>query len=219
MTASEQHTAYFPQQHPAELDDSILASMAASGHAGAYTVIWDRYGPLVRSIMRRSIGPGNEVEDLVQEVFLRFYRNLGLLRNPGALRSFIFAISFRVAISELRSRRVRKWLRFTEDGGLQAPSARCAGPADFEAREAVAGLYTILERLEPKDHMAFVLYYVEGLELTEVAGAVGVSLATIKRRLGRISARVFAMAESDRRLIEYLGRVAPCKVARSGAKA
>jgi RNA polymerase sigma-70 factor (ECF subfamily) len=159
------------------------------------------------------------VEDLVQEVFLRFYRNLALLRNPGALRSFIFAISFRVAISELRSRRVRKWLRFTDDGGLQAPSARFSGPADFEAREAVAGLYGILERLEPKDHMAFVLYYVEGLELTEVAESIGVSLATIKRRLGRISARVFAMAEGDRRLIEYLGRVAPCKVARSNAKA
>jgi RNA polymerase sigma-70 factor (ECF subfamily) len=218
MTASEQTTAYFVQQKPAELDDAMLASLAADGHTRAHTAIWDRYGPLVRSIMRRSIGPGNEVEDLVQEVFLRFYRNLALLRNPAALRSFIFAISFRVAISELRSRRVRKWLRFTDDGRLQAPTTRFVSPADFEAREAVSGLYAILERLEAKDQMAFVLYYVEGLELTEVAEALGVSLATIKRRLGRVSSRVFAMAESDRRLLEYLGRVAPCKVARTNAK-
>jgi RNA polymerase sigma-70 factor (ECF subfamily) len=219
MTASEQHTDFFARQYPADLDDTILASLAAGGHTGAHTAIWDRYGPLVRSIMRRNIGPGSDVEDLVQEVFLRLYRNLTLLRNKGALRSFIFAISFRVAISELRSRRVRKWVRLTDDGRVQAPNARFAGPADFEAREAVAGLYTILDRLEAKDHMAFVLYYVEGLELTEVAAAVGVSLATIKRRLGRVSSRVFAMAESDRRLNEYLGKVAPCKAARASAKA
>jgi RNA polymerase sigma-70 factor, ECF subfamily len=191
----------------AELDDAMLASMAANGDAEAHTAIWDRYAPLVRGIVRRSIGPESEVEDLVQEVFLRFYRNLSLLRNPGALRSFIFAISLRVTISELRSRRVRRWLRLT-DNGTQPTCARCVSPADFEAREAVAGLYTILDRLDPRDRMAFVLYHVEGLELTEVAEALEVSLATVKRRLARIACRVFAMAESDQRLVEYSGRIA-----------
>jgi RNA polymerase sigma-70 factor (ECF subfamily) len=193
--------------HAADLDDATLASMAAEGDAEAHTAIWDRYAPLVRGIVRRSIGPESEVEDLVQEVFLRFYRNLSLLRNPGALRSFIFAISLRVTISELRSRRVRRWLRLT-DTGAQPTCARCVPPADFEAREAVSGLYTILDRLDPRDRMAFVLYHVEGLELTEVAEALGVSLATVKRRLSRIACRVFAMAESDQRLVEYSGRIA-----------
>ena len=56
--------------------------------------------------------------------------------------------------------------------------------------------------------MAFVLYHVEGLELTEVAEALNVSLATVKRRLARIASRVFAMAESDQRLVQYSGKVA-----------
>ena len=196
----------------ADLDDAMLASMAAEGDAEAHTAIWDRYAPLVRGIVRRSIGPESDVEDLVQEVFLRFYRNLSLLRNPGALRSFIFAISLRVTISELRSRRVRRWLRLT-DNGAQPTCARCVPPADFEAREAVSGLYTILDRLDPRDRMAFVLYHVEGLELTEVAEGLGVSLATVKRRLARIACRVFAMAESDQRLVEYSGRVARASAA------
>ena len=195
------------QQHAADLDDAMLASMAANGDPEAHTAIWDRYAPLVRGIVRRSIGPESEVEDLVQEVFLRFYRNLSLLRNPGALRSFIFAISLCVTISELRSRRVRRWLRLT-DNGTQPTGARCVPPADFEAREAVSGLYAILDRLDPRDRMAFVLYHVEGLELTEVAEALNVSLATVKRRLARIASRVFAMAESDQRLVQYSGRVA-----------
>lgn len=215
MAASEQQTMFLAQQSAAflskrpaaDMDDAMLASMAAIGDTEAHNAIWDRYSPLVRGIVRRSLGHESEVEDLVQEVFLRFYRNLSLLRNPGALRSFIFAISLRVTISELRSRRVRKWLRLP-DTGTQAPSTRFIPPADFEAREAVAGLTAILDRLDAKDRMAFVLYHVEGLELTEVAEALDVSLATIKRRLARIACRVFAMAESDQRLVEYSGRMA-----------
>ncbi|HMI82493.1 MAG TPA: RNA polymerase sigma factor [Polyangiaceae bacterium] len=214
MVASEQQTmflatqsaAFLTKQPAADLDDAMLASMAAIGDTEAHNAIWDRYSPLVRGIVRRSIGQESEVEDLVQEVFLRFYRNLALLRNPSALRSFIFAISLRVTISELRSRRVRKWLRLS-DTGMQPPSTRFIPPADFEAREAVTGLGAILDRLDPKDRTAFVLYHVEGLELTEVAEVLNVSLATIKRRLARIACRVFAMAESDQRLVEYSGRV------------
>jgi RNA polymerase sigma-70 factor, ECF subfamily len=207
LLARPQPAAYLPKRRVAELDDAMLASMAAVGHSEAHNAIWDRYSPLVRGIVRRSIGQESEVEDLVQEVFLRFYRNLSLLRNPGALRSFIFAISLRVTISELRSRRVRKWIRLP-DTGTQAPTTRFIPPADFEAREAVAGLCAILDRLDPKDRMAFVLYHVEGLELTEVAEMLDVSLATIKRRLARIACRVFAMADSDQRLVEYSGKMA-----------
>jgi RNA polymerase sigma-70 factor (ECF subfamily) len=50
---------------------------------------------------------------------------------------------------------------------------------------------------------------VEGLELLEVASALGVSLATVKRRLARVSARVWAMAQGDRMLIEYLDAGGP----------
>lgn len=204
-TASEQYMLH-AEGHATELDDAVLVSMAAIGHQKAQAAIWNRYAPLVRAIVRRSLGQESEVDDIVQEVFLRFYRNLQHLRNPDALRSFIFAISLRVTIGELRSRRSRKWLRLghlnvTTDGGRAVP------PADFEAREAVAGFCSILDRLDPKDRAAFVLYHVEDLELTEVASAMGVSLATIKRRLLRIGCRVNAMADSDQRLSEYSGKM------------
>ncbi len=51
------------------------------------------------------------------------------------------------------------------------------------------------------------LHYVDGWELTEVAEAFGVSLATVKRRLARTSVRVFASAQADSLLVQYLGEV------------
>jgi RNA polymerase sigma-70 factor (ECF subfamily) len=189
-----------------EVDDATLARSAIAGDPSAHTAIWDRYHPLVRRVLRRSMGPGNDVEDQVQEVFLRFYRNRALLRNPAALRSFLYGITLRVASSELRSRRIRGWLRLTPHGFLDD---HAAPHADAEAREAVKRLYAILDRLDTKSRLAFVLHYVEGLELLEVAGALGVSLATVKRRLQRVSARVWAAAQGDRMLIEYLDTGAP----------
>lgn len=191
------------------IDDATLARSAMEGDPSAHTAIWDRYHPLVRRVLYRSMGPGNDVEDQVQEVFLRFYRNRALLRNPSALRSFLFGITLRVAASEIRSRRIRGWLRLTPDGVLDD---HAAPHTDGDAREAVKRLYAILDRLDTKSRLAFVLHYVEGLELLEVASALGVSLATVKRRLTRVSARVWAAAQGDRVLIEYLDASGPASV-------
>jgi RNA polymerase sigma-70 factor (ECF subfamily) len=205
LTARDPRPVLVPKQPPEELDDVALASEAAKGDPGAHAAIWDRYSPLVRRILVRSIGPGSEVEDQVQEVFLRFYRNRNLLRDPSALRSFLFGITLRVAASELRARRIRSWLHLTKDGVIDEGEAPRTDP---DAREAVRRLYAILDRLDANSRLAFVLHYVDGWELTEVAEAFGVSLATIKRRLARISVRVFASAQADSLLVQYLGEIA-----------
>ena len=196
-----------PRQENAEVDDATLARLAAAGDPAAHTAIWDRYHPLVRRVLRRTMGPGQDVEDQVQDVFLRFFRNHALLRNPAALRSFLFGITLRVAASELRSRKIRGWLRLTPDGVLDEHAA--APHTDQDAREAVKRLYAILDKLDTQSRLAFVLHHVEGLELVEVASALGVSLATVKRRLARVSARVYAMAQGDRTLIAYIGSPDP----------
>jgi RNA polymerase sigma-70 factor, ECF subfamily len=206
MAAPGPRPVLVARREAAEVDDATLARSAIEGDPAAHTAIWDRYHPLVRRVLRRTIGPANDVEDQVQEVFLRFYRNRAHLRNPAALRGFIFGITLRVASSEIRSRRIRSWLRLTHDGVLDD---HAAPHADADAREAVKRLYVILDRLDTKSRLAFVLHHVEGLELLEVAGALGVSLATVKRRLGRVSARVWAMAQGDRMLIEYLDTSGP----------
>lgn len=186
-----------------DLDDAGLVSLAAIGRHEAHTAIFDRYAPLVRNVVRRSIRVESDVEDLVQEVFLQFYLSHALLRNREALRAFIFAISLRVTIREIRFRRARKRERLTTDG-REAFGSPFVRPADFEAREAVAGVRAMLDRLETNDRRAFVLRHIEGLELTEVASRLDVSVATIKRRLAKIAHRVNAMTKNDQRLVDYL---------------
>lgn len=185
----------------AGLDDAGLARAAAEGQPGAAGVVWDRYGALVHGLLRRVLGPGGDVEDQAQETFLQFFREVKNLRDPGALRPFLLGIAVRVARSALRRRRLRRWFSLTDSGAL--PDEPAEG-VDEGAREAVARLYALLDRLDDRARLLFVLRHIEGLELAETAQASGMSLATAKRHLAKVTARVHAMAERDPLLAAYV---------------
>ena len=182
-------------------DDATLARAIAAGHPNAPRVAWDRYATLVRGVLRRILGPGADVDDQVQLVFLQLFRDAGNLRDATALRSFLIGIAVRVARSELRRRRFRRWLRLTDDGVV--PETIDEG-GDADAREALVRLHALLNQLDDQDRLLFVLRHVEKLELTETAAAVGTSLATAKRRLAKVTARIHAMALRDPLLVDYL---------------
>ena len=191
----------------AQHQDAALVHAASRGDRTAQTAIWKRYVPLVRSRMSRSLG-GQDVDDHVQEVFLRLFKYLPDLRDPSALRSFLIGIALRVAGSELRRRRCRYWLQLTASGDLPEPGHATDANAD-EPREAVARLSAILENFTPESYRVIELRYVEGKELTEVAEAIDVSLATAKRHLARASARLHAIVQREPTLAGYLRTAAP----------
>jgi RNA polymerase sigma-70 factor (ECF subfamily) len=186
-------------------DDASLARAAAEGDTEAAERIFGRYSRVIRGLLRRSLGQ-NDVDDHVQEVFLRLFAELERLRDPAALRSFLIGIAIRVAGTELRRRRVRRWLSLTASGD---PPELAVPPLDASAREALQRLYAILDRQDPDSRLLFTMRYVERLELTELAQAFDVSLATLKRRLARVSDRVFAGVRRDELLLPYLESGSP----------
>jgi RNA polymerase sigma-70 factor (ECF subfamily) len=185
----------------APADDVALARTAAEGDPAAAGMLWDRFATLVRSVLRRSLGPQHDVDDQVQEVFIRLFRQVSTLRDATALRSFVIGITIRVAQTELRRRRMRRWLTLSDSGVLPETGEVVV---DEDAREALARLYAILDRVDDESRLVFVLRHIELLELTEVAEAVGISLATTKRRLTKVVARVRAMVGRDPILARYL---------------
>ena len=181
------------------LDDAALVRTAQAGEDDAILLVWDRYASLVRGVLRRSLGAQGDVEDLVQEVFIGFHRSLGNLRDPSALSGFLVGIASRLAISEIRKRKVRSFLRLTDDGKLPERAA-----VSDDGPEALGRLYALLDTCSAMDRMAFVLRYVEGMELEEVASALDVSLATAKRRIAQVNTRIVTLAKKDSLLSAYV---------------
>jgi RNA polymerase sigma-70 factor (ECF subfamily) len=182
--------------------DAEVARLARDRDPRAATLVWDRYSGMVRGILYRSVGPGHDVEDLLQDVFVGFFRNVGSLRDLSSLRSFLVGITLRTARTALRKKRVRRWLHLSDDGTVPEVATDDGDP---RTREAVRRLYAILDELADRDRLAFVLRHAEGHELTETAAAVGVSLATVKRMLQRAEAHVHARARDDELLSAWTG--------------
>jgi RNA polymerase sigma-70 factor (ECF subfamily) len=170
------------------------------GEPRAAVLAWRAYAVMVRGLVVRSLGPGAEVEDRVQDVFAVFFRKVATVKDPNALRSFLFGITLHEIRAELRRRRVRKWLQLSNTG----EPIEAVAPSDEAARHAFDRLQRVLGSLNTKEHLAFVLRHFEGYELVEVAEALSCSLATVKRILSAVETRVWSLAAQDPYLAPYL---------------
>jgi RNA polymerase sigma-70 factor (ECF subfamily) len=180
--------------------DVELYHRLVRGDPRAPVLAWRAYSVMVRGLVVRSLGPAAEVEDLVQDVFAVFFRKVPALKDPAALRSFLFGITLREIRTELRRRRVRKWLTLSHTG----EPVEIAAAGDENARHAFERLHRMLEALDTRSHLAFVLRHFEGYELVEVADALSCSLATVKRVLSAAESRVWSLAAQDPYLAPYL---------------
>jgi RNA polymerase sigma-70 factor, ECF subfamily len=174
--------------------DTELARALMAGTNQAAEVAWERYSPLVHRIVSRAIGPDAEVEDVTQEIFYRLFSRIGTLRKPEALRSFVISFAVRIVKWELRRRRARRWLTLSETGDVPDEQLLVM---DAESRYAIRRLYTMLDRLGTRERLVLVLRHVEGMTLEEIAEAMELSLATVKRGLRRATLRVSQMVDSD----------------------
>lgn len=187
-----------PSPTLAQADDATLARAASSGDPRATSVLWDRFSPLVRRMLRRTLGPTAEVEALLQEVFLRALRQLGTLPESAQLKPFVVAVTVRVLSSELKRNRMRRFLR------LRGPwHSHDFAHADPATRTALSSLYRILDELDADARLAFTLRHFEGLQITELASAMDASLSSAKRRLARANARVQAAVSRDAAFSAY----------------
>jgi RNA polymerase sigma-70 factor (ECF subfamily) len=186
-----------------EAEDAALVHALVARERHAPRVLWRRFAPLVFRILRRTLGPGPDVEDLVQDIFLCVFDKVAGLREPTALRQFVLSITAITARGEIRRRWMRRWSR------LASKEDACAEPVfdvDLDSREALRRFYGVLDRLKADDRTLFVLRFMEGLCLRDVAAACGLSLATTKRRLVRARSRVRLLVERDPLLCDYMTR-------------
>jgi RNA polymerase sigma-70 factor (ECF subfamily) len=188
----------------AQADDAALARAAVLGDARAPREIWRRFAPLVRRIVRRTLGPEHDVEDVVQDVFLLLFDKLPGLRDPAALRAFLVSITVRSVRYELRRRRVRRLVGLST--GPELHDLRVVS-TDHESRQALLHLYGLLNRLRARERTAFILRFVEGMDIEDVASALDVSVPTTRRAVARAWERIALLAGDDGFLTRYVETV------------
>jgi len=153
--------------------------------------IYERYVADVDRWVRRLIGPREDVEDIVHDVFLVAVRRRGSFRGEASVKTWLFRIAHHVVRGRRRSERVRRWLFMRRVDELSVARTPIVTPLEeIEQREQNARLYAALDRMPDEYRTALILYEIEGLSGEHVAELLGVQLGTIWVRLHRGRARL-----------------------------
>jgi RNA polymerase sigma-70 factor (ECF subfamily) len=186
--------------------DQALVTALKAGRSEGKRALFDRYSDDVERVLCRILGPDQEIVDLLQDVFVVALSSIDKLKNPDALRSWLTGIAVRKARKCILRRRRWSIVRLLSPSDLPEREA-ITSPA--EVSEALRATYAVLAELPADERIVFALRHVDGMELVAVAGACGISLATVKRRLSRAQRTFCERAQQHAALVEWLGRGDP----------
>ncbi|MDX2020488.1 MAG: sigma-70 family RNA polymerase sigma factor [Deltaproteobacteria bacterium] len=153
----------------APADDAVKPAMTLAQ-------LYREHSSYVAYIGIRILGRDDEIDDLVQDVFVDACKGLRTVRDADAVKGWLATITVRAATRRLRTRKFKRFL------GLASLTHDVVWPgASPEECAAIARVYQRLESVSPRRRAAWVLRVVEQEPLAYVANVCGCSLATAKR--------------------------------------
>jgi RNA polymerase sigma-70 factor (ECF subfamily) len=177
----------------AEGDDQRLIEALRAGSERAYEELLARFQQPVYTLSFRLLNNPSEACDVVQEVFLKVFRNIDHFRGQSSLKTWIYRITVNEAHNARRwffrhrrreveldtdPREMRDWKETIADGGRS--------PFDVVLDREQAGIIeAALERINPVFREAVVLRDITDLSYEEIAVILAVSLGTVKSRILR----------------------------------
>ena len=145
------------------------------------------------------LGPREEIEDFAQEVFISVLLKASRLRRAQSLRALVARVTFFVARTELRRRPIQG-----TDLSVEVPEATLeVATRTVDAREALLRLLRSLNRLKAHTCAVLTLRLIDAGQLRDLAAILGLSKATIKRRLARGHEKVAVLIARDPFLVQY----------------
>jgi len=185
--------------------DLELAQRAASGDRAAQRDLFVAQRSAVHHALFRILGSNRELEDLIQDAFLEIFRALKSFRGESTLSRWCQTIATRTAYLAISRRR-------PAPVDLALVEETVAGEADtrrhVQVREAARRLYIALDRLDPKQRIAFALAVIDGRSLAEVAQLTESSVVAVKTRVWRARKDLMKRASKDDVLASYLTELA-----------
>jgi RNA polymerase sigma-70 factor (ECF subfamily) len=164
-----------------------------AGDEQAFDQLVERYSPQVYALLTRFLGPRDNREDLVQEVFLRLLRQRERYEPSARFSTFLYRIVFNLAVNH--TQRVLSREPFTLPSGEGEPSEgamhqladeRVGAPSEkLEQSDVVAAVRQAIASLPENQRMALILAKYEELPYVEIAAVLGSSEKAVKSLVHR----------------------------------
>lgn len=168
---------------PDEPADRELVRRASGGDPAAERLLFERHAPRVWRLARRIAGPGEDVADLTQEVFVRVFAKLGTYRGDAAFTTWLHRVTIRTCLNAVRGLR-RQGRR---EIGLDQASSAELGQSPVSPTVTMA-LSSAIDDLPEAQRLPLVMHALEGFSHREVAEVLGIPEGTSRRRVSEARA-------------------------------
>jgi RNA polymerase sigma-70 factor (ECF subfamily) len=183
--------------HEVAREDAQLVEEALGGNQLSFQLLIERYQDRIFALARHYTRSAVEVEDIVQDTFLKAYRRLQTFQRQSSFSTWLYRIAVNTALDFLK-RMGRSPVQAVEDPELSASPVRAqagsgvsiAAPDARMRREEIARITAeVLAELPEIFRTVLVLREFEDMPYQEMADVLGISIGTVESRLFRARAR------------------------------
>jgi RNA polymerase sigma-70 factor (ECF subfamily) len=174
--------------------DNELIAAALNGDLAGFEALVRKYQPRVFATARRYARRESEVEDIVQEVFLKAHQKLAGYRHEAPFEHWLMRLAVRVCYDFLRAHQRNRETAFTDMSPAECDWLEHYGTAPDAASERAEAakelVARVLEQLSPAARLVITLLEIEDRPVKEIADLTGWSVPLVKVRAFRARAEM-----------------------------
>ena len=171
-------------------EDARLVEASKAGNVSAFEQLVARYDRRMFRIAYNIVHNVDDANDMVQESFIKVFRNLGQFQSQSKFSTWLYRIVVNQCLMEVRKQGrkpapIDLCLEFSEDDGhlpMDFSDWRPNPEEQYKESEVRDLLTRLLQELRPALRVVFIMHDVEGQPLQEVADALDLTLAAAKTR-------------------------------------
>jgi RNA polymerase sigma factor (sigma-70 family) len=173
-------------------EDGYIIGKCLDGDSAAFGILVDKYKGAIYALAYSRLRNFHDAEDVTQEVFVKAYQKLRILRRWDNFHAWLYAITSNLCKDWIRSRSRRPDREFIEDEDPSILEIRSLDSySEKRMRQAInESLHEALDSLPEIHRQVLMLFYLGGMSGKEMAAFLGVSPNTIRQRLYRARAQL-----------------------------
>jgi RNA polymerase sigma-70 factor, ECF subfamily len=151
-----------------------------------FTLLFNKYKKRLFNYVLKMSGDRMQSDDIVQNVFIKLYQNLDLIRNKDSVLAWLFKSARNELYSLYRNTKLKKLYMESEDYDKIEKEADFSLSEEIENKELNAIIMKELENINPDQKEIFVLKEYSGLSYKEIAFLIEIDEELVKSRLYKV---------------------------------
>jgi len=161
------------------LSEKKLIKLLKENPETAFVELYNKYSPVLFGICLRYAKERAEAEDILQESFIKIYKNIGSFKNEGSLEGWLKRIVVNININYYRKKIKQNTVSSDDDGFFYEEIIKENIFSELTSKE----LLDLIQRLPEGYKTVFNLYVIEGYKHNEIAEMLNITESTSKTQL------------------------------------